>query len=60
VVGYDDSIGAAFFAPPLTTVAQPFTELGGACVDVLVAAIRGQAPARTQLAPELRVRRSVR
>ena len=60
VVGYDDSIGAAFFAPPLTTVAQPFRELGGACVDVLVAAIRGQAPARTQLAPELRVRRSVR
>ncbi|MHA6524388.1 LacI family DNA-binding transcriptional regulator [Tessaracoccus sp. G1721] len=60
VVGYDDVTGAAFFAPPLTTVAQPFKELGGACVDVLVAAIRGGAPARTQLAPQLRERRSVR
>ena len=60
VVGYDDSIGAAFFAPPLTTVAQPFRELGGACVGVLVAAVTGDAPARTQLAPELRLRRSVR
>ena len=60
VVGYDDSIGAAYFAPPLTTVAQPFTELGGACLEVLVAAINGGAPARTQLAPRLRVRRSVR
>lgn len=60
VVGYDDSMGCAFYAPPLTTVSQPFTELGGACLDVLVQAIRGGGPARIHLPPRLVVRRSVR
>ncbi len=60
VIGFDDSDGSAYFAPPLTTVAQPFTELGGACLDTLVAAIGGEEPGRRQLPPRLVVRRSVR
>ncbi|AQX15107.1 LacI family transcriptional regulator [Tessaracoccus lapidicaptus] len=58
VVGYDDSLGSGYFTPPLTTVAQPFTELGGTCVDVLVAAIHGDEPGRKHLPPRLVVRAS--
>ncbi|WP_246227614.1 substrate-binding domain-containing protein [Propioniciclava coleopterorum] len=36
VVGFDDVAGAGFFAPPLTTVRQPFDELGHRCLRVLL------------------------
>lgn len=60
LVGFDDVDGAAFFAPPLTTIRQPFTELGGACVEVLMRAIGGAEPSVTKLPPELVLRRSTR
>lgn len=60
VVGFDDLAGAAYLAPPLTTVAQPFATLGGEVLDVLTAAIRGAAPQSRRLAPALVERRSAR
>jgi DNA-binding LacI/PurR family transcriptional regulator len=39
VVGFDDMPGAAFFDPPLTTVAQEFGALGRACIRILQAAL---------------------
>lgn len=60
VVGFDDLAGVAFFAPPLTTVAQPFAELGAKALEVLVDAIAGAEAVAQRLEPELRVRSSVR
>lgn len=60
VVGFDDLAGVAYFAPPLTTVAQPFAELGAKALEVLVGAIAGAPPVAERLTPELKVRGSVR
>ena len=37
VVGFDDVPDAAYFTPALTTVRQSFTEIGEACLDLLLA-----------------------
>lgn len=58
VVGFDDIDGADYFAPPLTTVRQPFEELGGLCVEALVDAMGEAAPTVRTLAPTLKVRAS--
>ena len=58
VVGFDDVDGAGFFSPPLTTVRQPFAELGALCFDVLLRAVAGEAPAVHTIAPELVLRDS--
>ena len=58
VVGYDDVDGAAYFAPPLTTVRQPFRELGALCLEVLLGAIEGAEGSRHSIPPSLRVRRT--
>lgn len=60
VVGFDDLAGSAYFAPPLTTVAQPFADLGAEVLKVLVGAISGAAPVSRRLQPELVVRASAR
>lgn len=60
VVGYDDFAGAEYFVPPLTTVRQPFAELGHAALGLLVRAIAGEEPSVVRLDPELRIRGSVR
>ena len=60
LVGYDDANGAAFFQPPLTTIRQPFEELGARCVEVLLEAIEGHEPEPQRIRPSLRVRRSCR
>lgn len=39
VVGFDDVAGAAYFRPPLTTVRQPFEEVGRVCMEVLLRAM---------------------
>jgi len=63
VVGFDDIELAAFCVPALTTVAQPFTELGSAAVALLLQALAGSAgdgqPKAEFLEPSLVVRRSV-
>ncbi|WP_386084668.1 LacI family DNA-binding transcriptional regulator [Tessaracoccus lubricantis] len=60
VVGFDDLAGARYYSPPLTTVAQPFVELGRSAVELLVRAIEGAPPSVVRLTPELRIRSSVR
>jgi len=59
VVGFDDIPEAAYFAPPLTTVRQDFTELGRRCLHALLDRIGGNTVAtRVVVAPELVVRSS--
>ncbi|MDO5735730.1 MAG: LacI family DNA-binding transcriptional regulator [Propionibacteriaceae bacterium] len=60
VIGFDDVDGSGYFAPPLTTMRQPFEALGTLCLEVLLRAIAGEAPAVHKLEPELVVRGSVR
>ena len=45
VVGFDDVPFAASYDPPLTTVHQPFFDMGTAAMDTLYELLRGQAPA---------------
>ena len=59
VVGFDDIAVSAFFAPPLTTMRQDFSELGRRCIAVLVAVIGGGQPvAQSLVEPVLMVRSS--
>jgi LacI family transcriptional regulator len=59
VVGYDDLELSHFTNPPLTTIAQPKTEIGAQAVDLLVDRMsrKDRPPSRVVLPPELIVRR---
>jgi DNA-binding LacI/PurR family transcriptional regulator len=61
IVGFDDIEGADYFTPPLTTVRQPFEELGKTCIELLLGGISakaaGEVPERSaKVAPTLVVR----
>jgi DNA-binding LacI/PurR family transcriptional regulator len=60
VVGFDDIPEAPYFTPPLTTVRQPFGEMGRLALELLVGEMeRGTRSAeRVVIAPELVVRAS--
>lgn len=58
VVGYDDVDGASYFAPALSTVRQPFDELGALCLEVLLGAINGAEGSTHSIPPSLQVRRT--
>lgn len=61
VVGFDNTLGAEFLIPSLTTVAQPFAEVGRAALRHMVSLLDGTAPgedAPEPLQPRLVVRRS--
>ncbi|NUT18798.1 MAG: LacI family DNA-binding transcriptional regulator [Hamadaea sp.] len=60
VVGFDDVEQAAWCAPPLTTVRQPFAAMGAAAAKFAVALAAGETPKRTrvELATTLVVRGS--
>lgn len=58
VVGYDDVPGSAFYGPPLTTVRQPFDDVGRQAIDTLLAVLEGDTPDPTSSRPELVVRAS--
>ncbi|MBP1327513.1 DNA-binding LacI/PurR family transcriptional regulator [Leucobacter exalbidus] len=59
VVGVDDVPLAAYSAPPLTTVAQPFAPLGAAAVAALTARLEGgRDPDPQTFVPQLVVRKS--
>lgn len=58
LVGFDDMIGAGYLDPPLTTIRQPFAELGTAAVEGLLALLAGGEPASRAIVPELVVRSS--
>jgi LacI family transcriptional regulator len=60
VVGFDDAEIARDLDPPLTTVRQPFEQLGSTAIELLLSIVEGApAPAeRSILAPDLVVRAS--
>ncbi|WP_308191359.1 substrate-binding domain-containing protein [Arsenicicoccus bolidensis] len=58
VVGFDDIPGAAHLLPPLTTVHQPFDQLGRAAVEALIAAIEGSDGGSVRLLPPRLVERA--
>lgn len=60
VAGFDDIATAAYVDPPLTTVRQPFDDLGELAVATLLRAITGKDAPAQSLAPELIVRASTR
>lgn len=57
VVGFDDVPEAAYFWPPLTTVAQPFVDVGTRAVDLLVRALGGEVRPVSPLVMPTLVRR---
>ncbi|WP_308121114.1 LacI family DNA-binding transcriptional regulator [Paractinoplanes bogorensis] len=60
VVGFDDINAARWSAPPLTTVRQPFAEMGRVAMRRLLRLIAGEtlASPRIELATELIIRKS--
>jgi len=58
VVGFDDMAPAQWSAPPLTTVRQPFAEMGRVAIDNLLTLVDGEhlAAPRVELATHLVVR----
>jgi DNA-binding LacI/PurR family transcriptional regulator len=60
VAGYDDVPEARYFAPPLTSLRQPFGEVGRHAFGLLLDRIAGvmPTPARRTVEPELVVRES--
>lgn len=60
VTGYDDIAGAAYLTPALTTVRQPFRELGHRTMAAILNASGGEPPRVELLEPELIVRASTR
>jgi LacI family transcriptional regulator len=60
IVGFDGISLARYACPPLTTVAQPFREMAEAAIEILAAALAGEAVANRQrlVAPRLIVRES--
>ncbi|MCI1934984.1 MAG: LacI family transcriptional regulator [Bifidobacteriaceae bacterium] len=60
VIGFDDQPIAKLTTPPLTTLHQPFTEIGTRMVDQLVRIIDGEKPSGTTLPLDLVVRDSTR
>jgi len=59
IVGFDDNPESAFYAPPLTTVRQDFSEAGRRCLQLLVSLIENRASGTSvTIAPKLVVRAS--
>ncbi|MEU4242173.1 substrate-binding domain-containing protein [Actinoplanes sp. NPDC026619] len=60
IVGFDDTASARWSAPPLTTVRQPFDEMGRVAMRRLLRMIAGEVlvSPRVELATELVVRKS--
>ncbi|WBU56510.1 LacI family DNA-binding transcriptional regulator [Paracoccus sediminicola] len=58
VVGFDGIDWVAHLPVPLTTIRQPKRDLGRASARILLAHMRGDAPASTVLQPELLIRAS--
>jgi DNA-binding LacI/PurR family transcriptional regulator len=58
VAGFDDIAGASFFVPSLTTVNQPFAEVGRQALSALADAIGGASVGARLIEPTLVVRGS--
>lgn len=60
VIGFDDQPLAQISEPPLTTMRQPFAEIGKRMVDQLLVLLEGGLPVGTTLPLELIVRQTTR
>jgi LacI family transcriptional regulator, xylobiose transport system transcriptional regulator len=49
VVGFDNIANTLWCGPPMTTVCQPFREIGAAAATLLLRLIAGEEPARTRI-----------
>jgi len=58
VIGFDDMPGTEFYNPPLSTMAQPFAELGRNCIEQLLTMIGGGEAHDVLFPAELIVRKS--
>jgi LacI family transcriptional regulator len=60
VIGFDDTPWATYSDPPLSTIAQPFRELGNKVVDLIVQEIKKEKKTKMKviLTPELVIRES--
>jgi len=59
VVGFDDAEESSYITPPLTTVAQPFKQMGATACELLIQKINGkEVPHETILDAGLQVRQS--
>lgn len=58
VVGYDDTVGAGCFFPPLSTVRQDFAAVGRAAVEHLTELMNDQPSRDTVIEPSLVIRAS--
>lgn len=60
VVGFDDIPEGAFVTPPLTTVSQPFREVGRRSIEILLGEVEGgeERGASSVIPPELVIRAS--
>jgi DNA-binding LacI/PurR family transcriptional regulator len=58
IVGFDDLPESEFFAPPLTTVRQDFTELGRRAMELVERALAGEEMPSVELVPTRLVVRS--
>lgn len=61
IIGYDDVHFARYLYPALTTIRQPFAEMGKTAAQMLLAALSGkETEVKRRFEPELVVRQSVR
>lgn len=58
VVGFDDAEGTDYYLPALTTVRQPFAEVGGQAIRVLLGMLEGERASLHLSDPDLVVRES--
>lgn len=58
LVGFDDTVAAAFAVPPLTTIRQPMHELGRRAGRALLQLMEGREVRLARVMPELMVRAS--
>lgn len=60
VIGFDGTLMSAYASPPLTTVAQPFQEMGEAAANICLSLIEGKKASKTSLLlkPNLKIRQS--
>jgi sigma-B regulation protein RsbU (phosphoserine phosphatase) len=58
VAGFDDIIDAQYYAPPLTTVRYPLSEMGWQAIEALASEIAGEIFERSPSLVQLRIRQS--
>jgi DNA-binding LacI/PurR family transcriptional regulator len=49
IVGFDDLFFTSALQPPLTTIRQPKKDLGGRSMELLLALVKGEAAAKTEM-----------